>query len=224
MKRLVVLVEGQGDVAAVPALVGELLTHLPDELQGQLFLDNAPIKTGGIHQITGTRQNDLARHLGTANKRPKLGAALLVLDGDADRVETQPFCAVEVARTLAQRSAAAGAGTTFSFAAVFLRQEYESLLLSVANQFPGLKADASLPPDPEEAPRGAKGWLDRNLVGGYLPTENQAELTRAVRDWEPVRALRCFRRLEHALTELATAMASGEHIVSPLPPPEAPGS
>jgi hypothetical protein len=221
MKRLVLLVEGQGDVAALPALIGELLARLPDELQGQLFLDNAPIKTGGIHQITGHRQTDLARHLGTANKRPKLGAALLVLDGDSDRVESQPFCAVQVARTLAQRSTAAGAGTLFSFASVFLRQEYESLLLGVANQLPGLKPGVTLPPNPEDAPRDAKGWLDTNLVGGYLPTENQLELTRAVGDWEPVRALRCFRRLEHALTELATAMATGQHIVSPLPDPSA---
>ena len=144
MKRLVLLAEGQGDVAALPALVGELLTRLPDDLQGQLFLDNAPIKTGGIHQITGEkRQADLARHLGNAAKRPKFGAALLVLDGDAKDVEEQPFCAVEVARTLAQRSTTAGAGKVFSFATVFLRQEYESLLLTVADQLPGLK-DTSL--------------------------------------------------------------------------------
>src|SRR5437867_1681141 len=125
MKRLVLLVEGVGDVMAVPSLVGELLSQLPNDLQGQLFLDNAPMKIGGVHQITGRRQADLLRHLGNATKRPKLGAALLILDGDADRVEGQPFCAVEVARTIAQRATADGAGTTFSFATAFLRQEYE---------------------------------------------------------------------------------------------------
>jgi len=119
MRRLVLLVEAAGDVKAVPALVGKLLTQLPDELQGQLFLDNKPMKIGGVHQITGKRQADLLRHLGNAAKRPKLGAALLVLDGDADRVEGQPFCAVELARAIAQRATAAGAGTTFSFATVF---------------------------------------------------------------------------------------------------------
>ena len=134
MNRLVLLVEGDGDVQAVPSLVGRLLTQLPDELQGQLFLDNAPMKIGGVHQITGKRQGDLARHLGNAAKRPKLGAALLILDGDAERVEGQPFCAVEVARVISQRARLAGAGTVFSFAVVFLRQEYESLLLAVADQ------------------------------------------------------------------------------------------
>src|SRR5947209_7078753 len=139
MKRLVLLVEGAGDVKAVPSLVGLLLTRLPSALQGQLFLDNAPMKIGGIHQITGTRQADLLRHLGNATKRPKLGAVLLILDGDADQVESRLFCAVEVARTIGQRATAAGAGTMFSLATVFLRQEYESLLLAVADQLPGLK-------------------------------------------------------------------------------------
>src|SRR5436190_14578319 len=218
MKRLVLLVEGDGDVQAVPALVGRLLTQLPDDCQGQLFLDNAPMRIGGVHQITGKRQGDLARHLGNAARRPNLGAALLILDGDADRVEGQPFCAVETARTIAQRATAAGAGTRFSFAAVFLRQEYESLLLAAADQLPGLKPGVTLPSAPEEGPRDAKGWLHENLVDGYNPTDGQLDLTRAVKDWTPVRLLNCFQRLEHALRELAAAVATGRHIVSPQRP------
>lgn len=215
MKRLVLFVEGDGDVRAAPSLVGELLTRLPDALQGQLFLDNAPMKTGGVDKITGKRQADFLRHLGNAGRRSKLGAVLLILDGDADRVEGRPFCAVEAARTIAQRAAAAGAGSRFSFAVVFLRQEYESLLIAAANQLPGLKSGVTLPPAPEEAPKGAKEWLHANLVDGYNPTDRQLELTRAVHDWSAVRMLKCFQRLEHALTELATATASGQHVISP---------
>src|SRR5207302_394219 len=116
MNRLVLLVEGDGDVQAVPSLVGRLLTQLPDEFQGQLFLDNAPMRIGGVHQITGKRQGNLVRHLGNAANRSRLGAALLILDGDADRVEGEPFCAVVAARALAERATAAGAGMRFSFA------------------------------------------------------------------------------------------------------------
>jgi hypothetical protein len=199
----------------MPALVGELLTQLPDDYQGQLFLDNAPMRIGGIHQITGKKQTDLARHLGNAAKRPKFGAALLILDGDADRVEGQPFCAVEIARTIAQRATIAGAGAMFSFAVVFLRQEYESLLLATADQLPGLKPDVSLPATPEESPRNAKGWLHANLVDGYNPTDRQLELTRAVKDWTPVRLLNCFQRLEHALLELAVATSTSQYTISP---------
>lgn len=218
MKRLVLLVEAEGDVQAVPSLVGRLLTELPETLQGHLFLDNPIMKVGGLHQITGRRKGDLVRHLGNAAKRPKLGAALLVLDGDADRVEGQPFCAVETARTLAQRATDAGAGTRFSFAVVFLRQEYESLLLAVADQLPGLRPGVTLPSSPEESPRDAKGWLHENLVDGYNPTDRQLELTRAVKDWTPVGSLNCFQRLQHALQELADAVANNRPIVSPQRP------
>jgi hypothetical protein len=218
MKRLVMLVEGDGDVQAVPSLVGRLLTQLPDEFQGHLFLDNAAMKVGGLHKITGRGQRDLARHLGNAANRPKLGAALLILDGDAAQFEGQPFCAVEAARIIAQRATATGAGTRFSFAVVFLRQEYESLLLAVADQLPDLRPGVSLPASPEERPRDAKGWLHANLADGYNPTGRQLELTRAVRDWNPVRSLNCFQRLEHALKELAVAVATNQHVVSPQPP------
>ena len=219
MKRLVLFVEAAGDVEAVPSLVGKLLNQLPDDLQGQLFLDNKPMKIGGVHQITGRRQNDLLRHLGNATNRPKIGAVLLVLDGDADQVEEQPFCAVTVARTMVQRVTAAGAGRMFSFAAVFLRQEFESLLLAVADQFPGLKTGVTIPPAPEENPRDAKGWLHGNLIEGYNPTDRQLELTRAVIDWTPARQLRWFRRLENALAQLAAANLTGQHIFSPQPEP-----
>jgi hypothetical protein len=218
MKRLILLVEGDGDVQAMPSLVGRLLTQLPDNLQGQLFLDNAPMRIGGLHQITGRRQGDLVRHLGNAMRRPRLGAVLLVLDGDTDRVEGQPFCAVEVARTIAQRATTAGAGMKFSFAAVFLRQEYESLLIAVANQLPGLKPGVVLPPAPEETPRDAKGWLHENLADGYNPTHRQLELTRAVTDWSPVHLLNCFQRLQHGIVELAVAVANNRHVASPQRP------
>ena len=77
MKRLVLFVEGDGDVEAAPSLVGELLTQLPDTLQGQLFLDNRPMKIGSVDKITGKLQADLPRHLGNAAKRRKLRAILL---------------------------------------------------------------------------------------------------------------------------------------------------
>jgi len=218
MKRLVLLVEGDGDVQAAPSLVGRLIGQLPDDIQGQLFLDNAPMRIGAVHQMTGKRQAKFIRHLGNAAKRSKLGAVLLILDGDADRVEGEPFCAVEVARLIAHRAIAAGAGMQFSFAVVFLRQEFESLLLAAADQLPGLKSGVVLPAAPEEAPRDAKRWLHENLLDGYNPTDRQLDLTRAVKDWAPARSLRCFQRLEHALRELAAAIAKGRHITSPQRP------
>jgi hypothetical protein len=218
MKRLVLFVEGEGDEAAVPALVGRLLTQLPDDLQGQLFPDNAPMRVGGIESLTGRSADRLLTYVRRANGRKNLGAILVLLDGDADAVEGQPFCTVTAARMLAERSRGGGAGLAFSLGVVFMRQEFESLLIAVADQFDGLKAGLTLPPAVEEAPRDAKRWLDENLINGYKATTDQALLTRAVKDWTPARRLKSFCRLERALVELARAVATGQHFVSPRSP------
>jgi hypothetical protein len=91
-------------------------------------------------------------------------------------------------------------------------------LLAAADQLPGIKPGATLPPEPEESPRDAKGWLHEILADGYNPTDRQLELTRAVTDWTPLRLLNCFQRLEHALMELAVAVSTSQHIVSPQQP------
>jgi hypothetical protein len=104
---------------------------------------------------------------------------------------------------------------------VFVRQEFESLLIAVADQLAGFKAGIALPVAVEEAPRDAKGWLGENLTNGYKATTDQAPLTRAVTDWTPARRLKSFCRLERALVELARAVATGQHIVSPRAPESA---
>jgi hypothetical protein len=221
MKRLVLFVEGEGDVQAVPALIGRFLSEMPPDLQGHLYLDNRAFRVGGVQQLTGQRQrqDNYLNHLKNAARRQHLGAILVVLDGDVDRVEGQPFCPVPVARLLADRGREAGAGALFSLAVVFLRQEYESLLISVADQLPGLKAGALRPAQVEDAPRDAKGWLNQHLNAGYRSAEDQLSLTKALTNWAPARQLRCFRRLEHAIAELAKAVATGQHVASPQPPP-----
>lgn len=215
MKRLVLIVEGHGEISAIPSLVAQVQAALPLHLQGNLFLDGIPIRVRGIHNIMGRKSNKLINALGIAGKRSNLGAVLVVLDGDADQVEGASFCASTVAKVLASRARQARAGEMFSFGVVFLQPEYESILISVAEQFAELKTDIPLPSNIEEAPRDAKGWLNANLKEGYRPTADQARLTRLVTDWTPANRLRCFRRLTHAIEQLATAVQSGQHVVSP---------
>lgn len=225
MKRLVFLVEGEGDVLAVPALTGRLLTELPDELRGQLFPDPLPFRIGGLDSFTGPKkQTEWQRYLMLAVRtRPNTGAVLAVFDGDSAKMEGNPFCAVTAARTLAERGQAAGAGTLFSLAVVFLRQEYESILIAAADQLAGIDPQAQRPQNPEDAPRDAKGWLSDNIQGGYDPKRNQLGLTRAVGNWQPVRDThRSFRRFDNALRQVAQAVATGTHVVTPSPPAPVP--
>jgi hypothetical protein len=176
--------------------------------------------------MNGYHQAKWVNNLRKATLRPKLGAILTVLDGDSDYMEGTPFCPATTAIALAERARAAGAGSQFSLAIVFLRQEYESMLITAGRQLTGLPAEIALPTDPENHPRDAKGWLSKNLPDGYHEASQQHELTQSITDWAPIRTtMRSFRRLEHALHDLVQAVANDSHIVSPqLPPPTPPSA
>ncbi len=222
-RRLVLCVEGDGDVAAAPILVKKLLT----ELQGWdcLFLDPAPIRIGGVTNLFGKKAANWCQKLLVAAKRGNLGGVLLLQDGDTAPLPGQPFCAKEVGASLTERARTTGAGTQFSVSCVFALQEYESWLIAgveslAGKPLPDGRTGACAPAgDLESAPRNAKGWLSQQMENGYKETTHQEPLTDMV-DLTVVRQrnLRSFRRLESALRELIEAIRSGQHIVSPAAP------
>ena len=222
MKRLAFFVEGQGDFHAVPNLVGTLASQHPDFFT-HLFIDDKPFIIGGPEQFSGKKQAEWNRYLKLAKTRPKLGAVLAIFDGDSHKFEGEPFCAAAAARVLAEWAKVEGAGVQFSLAVVFVRQEYESLLIAAGRQIPDLPPEIELPDAPDDAPRGAKEWWAKHLSGGYDPTRDQKRLTNAVVDWQPVAtASRSFRRVMSAMAELTTAVATDSHISTPGIPSVAP--
>lgn len=229
-RRLVLFVEGEGDRIAVPVLVKRLLTDL--EGWSDLFLDPHPFVVGNAAQLTRDGGKDWLRLLQSAQKRPKLGAVLLVQDGDLVRIRGEEFCPVRFARRLGAQARTVGAGTTFSVATVFARQEYESWVLPCVDCLagvplpdgrPGIRAGVTAPEgDLEEAPRDAKRWLDSQMDGGYKETRDQEPLTQLMIHHLDVirsRSLRSFRRLENALTQILAGLRSGTHTVTPAEPP-----
>ncbi len=221
MKRIVFLVEGEGDFTAVPSLASRWLSDNP-EGYAHIYLDTNPLQIGGLEKVSGRPhlRAEWLRFLKLAYRtRPNVGAIFAILDGDADRFESKPFCAVEAATTLAERAKEAGAGVMFSFGIVLLCKEYESILIASAAQLPGVAANIVIPASPESI-RGAKEWLGRNLTGGYSSVSHQNELTKAVKDWAPVReSNRSFRRFENALHQLVSSVSRDTHIVTPAMPP-----
>lgn len=228
-RRPVLFVEGNGDRAAVPVLVKRLLTDLGG--WSDLFLDEHPFIVGNAAQLTREGGKDWLRWLHAAQKRPKLGAVLLVQDGDLVRIRREEFCPVRFARRLGGQARTVGAGTTFSLATVFARQEYESWLLPCVDHLagvplpdgrPGIRAGVTAPEgDLEEAPRDAKRWLDGQMDGGYKETRDQEPLTQLMihhLDAIRSRGLRSFRRLENALAQLLASLRSGRHTVTPADP------
>ena len=225
MKRLVLLVEGDGDVAAAPILVKRLL-HDYDAFDA-VFPDPAPLRVGEYSKISKNDFSEWRRYLAAAVKRKDCGGCILLLDGDSKmKVDGQPFCAMRAARHLAAAAKKVGAGSRFSVAIVFACMEFESWLIAGATSLVGksfsdgrkviLTADTKLPSTPETAPRDAKGWFRSIVETGYKPARDQAELTSLV-DLDAIRSgkTRSFRRLESALGELVSAIRSGDHLVTP---------
>jgi hypothetical protein len=227
-KRLVLFVEGQGDVEAAPVLLKRLLSEY--NAFDTVVPDPNPFRVGEYSKICKGDCAEWRRLLLAAAKRRNFGGCLLLLDGDSrTKIEGEPFCAMRAARHLAEEARKVGAGSVFSVAIVFACMEFESWLIAGAKSLVGRQFTdgrmmpdriEAIPGDPESAPRDAKGWLRGVMKAGYSPTRDQAELTRLV-DLSLVRqkGMRSFRRLERAIGELVAAIRSGEHAATPTSSP-----
>src|SRR5689334_25353403 len=138
MSRLVLCVEGDGDVEAGPALIGRLWSELPVELQSS-FVDSNPLRVGGLSQLTGKLSDKWLRYLRVAGQRPATTGVLLLLD--ADTLEDDGGCVRDMARNLAEVARSAGGGNQFSVAIVFYKKEFESLLIACYPFLPGRREE-----------------------------------------------------------------------------------
>jgi len=226
-KRLVLLVEGQGDAQAAPVLVERLLKEYA--AFDVVFLDSLPpFRVGDYSKIKKNDFGEWRRLLRAATAtRKNVGGCILLLDGDSPiEIEGKPFCAAKAARILVAEGEKVGAGKLFSLAVVFACMEFESWLIAGVESLQNRRlADGrqgiqnlpqSIPSDPETAPRGAKEWFRSVMATGYNPTRDQAELTRLV-DLNVVRNRnpRSFRHLESAIQHIVAAIRSGNHVITP---------
>ncbi len=229
MKRLVLLGEGHGEVAALPLLIKRLLEG--KGAADQLYVDVGIIRTAASGLVKWDKAGNRADYstwrsrVALAGRRRDVGAILAVYDGDAAQFPAGsgvPFCAGSAARLMAEAAREEGAGTRFSLSVVFACTEYETWLIAGIASLAGrhladgrlaVPANVQFPAgDPESH---GKRWLERQCPG-YRPTRDQAALTQLV-DLECVRSksLRSFRRLEHALDQLVAAVKSGDHVSAP---------
>lgn len=224
MKRIIMFVEGVGELKAVPKLVGRLISEM--NAWNSVQVDESPFLVGQIGKLLKNDCAEWKKKINACLRRRDLGGILLLLDGDIKRADGGDFCAATIAKKLALVARPLGAGSTFSVAVVFACMEYESWLLAGAESFAGkslsdgrlISTDLKSPAgNLEESPRDAKGWLNHLIEGGYLPIRDQAELTKML-DLELVRErqLRSFRRLESAVAQLVDAIRNNAPVASPL--------
>ncbi len=174
MKRLVCIVEGKGEVAAIPSLCARILQHLGAE---HWIVDQAPIRQPRGKLVDESVRSPgrpcnaegVRRAVAMARARPA-DAVLVLCDADDD-------CPAIWGPDTVKHLVAPTRG-----AAVMAQREYEAwLLLSYTEQ----QRKAARVRNPELI-RDAKGEL-RKLIPGYLPTVHQLAATRSL-DVSRVRA------------------------------------
>lgn len=209
MPKIFSIVEGPGEVEAVPVLLKKLLVEMQrfDICVGDVCnahgCDNL-IKPGGLEKFVDH-----------AYSKRDCGAVLILMDADKQ-------CPVKLALHLFQRVEAVG--IRFPTAIVIANCEYEAWFLAsletIAGQDfggrPGLPAGLTYPGEVETRV-GAKSWLSRQMPEGriYKETLDQLAMTRLIDTDKARERSRSFRRLCHALEETVTAIDSGERVVTP---------
>jgi hypothetical protein len=167
--RVACIVEGDGEVRALPALVrrvahdhGVYQVDVPPPFRLARGEFRDPIEFGRAVELQARRAGDV-------------GGVLAVMDADDD-------CAVDLAKAI--RASYQG-GRRFALVAAV--REYESILL----------AGHGVDPVRVERTRDGKGEL-RRLIGGYRASVHQAKLS-AILDLDRARQCRWFRKFEKEL-------------------------
>lgn len=182
MTTIVTIVEGDGEVKALPILLRRVA-----EARGIYDLDvPAPIRVRRDQFIR--RDDEFKRKIQLAAAKAKDAKVIILLDADDD-------CPVELATDIAERAQLVAPGLKLSV--VVARREYEAWLLAGADSLAGkrgLREDMEAPAEPDSI-RNAKGWLSERIrTGRYHEVSDQPALT-AVIDLEQVAARsRSFRK------------------------------
>lgn len=189
--KIAAIVEGEGDVAALPVVLRRI-AYAHDMYDVQL-LPPMRLARGKI-----VKRSELCRHVELAARRTEPhDVILIVFDADDDCPAALGPQIITWARE--QRS-------DRQIAVVVISREFEAWLLAGAAGLAGkrgLPADLQPPANPE-AIRDAKGWLARHMNRGYHETRDQESFS-AVFDLEAAMSCRSFARLVRLLVQFYQA-------------------
>lgn len=178
------LVEGDGEVGAVPVLLRRIINSIDPGV--------VPIVPRGFRHPSGSirRPGGLERAISAVAEIHANHSILVIIDSDDD-------CPSDLGRELLARAMSSRPDLCISV--VLACREYEAWFLAGAESLAGRR---NLPPDLSPPPnadviRDAKGWLTDHMLGSvtYSPTQDQAALS-AVLDLElACRRSRSLRKL-----------------------------
>lgn len=204
---IVSIVEGDGDVAAVPGLLRRILWERLGRYDIQVSeakpANGKPNLLKKFEQFLGYAIID------------NCDAILVIVDADKQ-------CPVEEARKLATRAGVLNLGVPIAI--VYAKSEYETWFIANLTEYTGAAirnrlgmSDTEHAPDNVEDVRGAKGWLSERMPGdrAYKETKDQGPLTYHIDLDLTHDKSRSFRRLCNALGELVYAIDQRVAVITP---------
>lgn len=167
-RRIACVVEGHGDIEAVPIVVRRIAEQILPDVIVQV---SAPLRTPKSRLV---KPGELERAVELAARRISGGGGVLVV------LDTDDDCPAQVGPTLLARAASVRYG--LPVAVVLAKSEFESWFVAAAESVAGcagLGVDLRAPADPENI-RGAKEWLTQRMIGtkSYSPSLDQPALAR----------------------------------------------
>lgn len=222
MYKIQPIVEGPGDVQAVPILLRRILGETLGVRQWQVL---KPISTEGCGNMT--KPGGIERFVLRAQKEPGCSAVVIMIDGDAAEKLPQgqrlpDDCPPAFACWLSRRIQAIA--PDIPVVIVIARREYEAWFLAsmetIAGRrnhgMPGLRDTVHCDGNPENYP-DPKAWINDRLSRGYRysETRDQENLTKLIDLEITRRRSRSFRRLIHALEEIVALAPGGRVAVTP---------
>ena len=185
MIRISSIVEGHGEVAALPELLRRLHSWRP---ANQFPEPLPPIR---VHRDRFLNREDEFRKqlLLAAAKCGDNGWILIVLDADDD-------CPATLAADVSQRAALHVSHRRFSV--VIANREFEAWFIAAASSLAGVRGFRFPPGDivDAEAPRDAKGWMRQNMAGAtYSEVLDQPAFAASIDLQQAFDNSRSFRKL-----------------------------
>ena len=192
---IVPIVEGHGDVKAVPVL----LRRLVDEARAwESVRIDTPIRRKRSQLVD---QDALRKSVRLARLRGDCGGILVIFDSDDD-------CPVAIAAQV-QEWAVAAAGH-LACEVVLANREYEAWFLAAVESLRGhhsVKDDAVSHPHPE-LPRGAKGVLEARMHISYSETKHQPAFSAQFSMAAAYARCRSFRKLASSFGRLMVGLGA----------------
>ena len=197
MFKIATIVEGHGEVKAVPILLRRIAARVSPCIALQI---PTPIR---VKRQRVLKPGELDRAVELAARQVgQAGCILILLDANGDWPEQMGPSLLRRARELSQDR---------SILVVLAKREYEAWFLAAARSIAGhhgISADVESPVNPE-AVSDAKGWLGKRMPSGqrYRETLHQPKLT-ARFDLDAARAAPSFDKLWRDVTALLETAVS----------------